>query len=68
MNASTRSTVYIITAIVGFVTLVAVIYAGVLDPTRLTESIKEAGGVATALLSILSGLLARKNLTPDPEA
>lgn len=65
MNANTRSTVYIVTAIVGFVTLVAVIYAGVLDPTRLTDSIKEAGGVSTALLSILSGLLARKNLTPD---
>ena len=65
MNANTRSTVYIVTAIVGFVTLVAVIYAGVLDPTRLTDSIKEAGGIATAFLGIISGVLARANLTPD---
>jgi len=65
MNANTRSTVYIITAIVGFVTLTAVIYAGVLDPTRLTDALKEAGGIATAFLGIISGVLARANLTPD---
>jgi hypothetical protein len=65
MNANTRSLVYIITAIVGFVTLTAVIYAGVLDPTRLTDALKEAGGIATAFLGIISGVLARANLTPD---
>jgi hypothetical protein len=65
MNANTRSIVYIVTALVGFATLVAVIYAGVIDPTKLTDAIKEAGGIATAALSIFAGILAQVNLTPD---
>lgn len=68
MKASTRSLVYIVTAVVGFVTLVAVIYAGIIDPTKLTDALKEAGGVATAFLGIISGVLARANIMPDPEA
>lgn len=68
MKAVSRATIYIVTAIVGFVTLVAMIYAGVIEPTKLALAIKEAGGVATTLLSILSGVLARLKLTPDPEA
>ena len=67
MNASTRSIVYIVTALVAFATLTATIYAGVLDPTKLVEAVKEAGAVATAILGIFSGVLARLNLTPDPQ-
>ena len=68
MKASTRNIVYIVTAIVGFATLVATIYAGVLDPSKLVEATKEAGTVASSILAVLSGILAKVNLTPDPEA
>jgi len=67
MNAATRKLIYIALAISGFVALVAAIYAGVIDPSKLALAIKDAATVVTGLLSVLSGFLAIKNLTPDPQ-
>lgn len=66
MNANTRYTIYVVTGIVGFVTLVGTIYAQVLDPTRLVEAIAQAGQIATSLLAVLSGIVASRHVTPDP--
>jgi energy-converting hydrogenase Eha subunit C len=65
MNAATRELVYVALVVSGFVALVAAIYAGYIDPSKLAVSIKDAATVTTGLLSILSGLLAVKHLTPD---
>ncbi len=65
MNAATRKLIYVALAISGFVALVAAIYAGAIDPSKLAIAIKDAATIVTGLLSVLSGSLAVKNLTPD---
>jgi energy-converting hydrogenase Eha subunit C len=65
MNAATRELVYVALVVSGFVALVAAIYTGYIDPTKLAVAIKDAATVTTGLLSVLSGFLAVKNLTPD---
>ena len=65
MNAATRKLIYIALAVSGFVALVAAIYTGYIDPSKLAIAIKDAATVTTGLLSVLSGFLAVKNLTPD---
>ena len=67
MNAATRNMIYIATAVLAFVALVAALYVGVVEAPRLMIAIKDAATVAALALSAFSGILAKKYLTPDPK-
>lgn len=65
MKAKYRDVLYVGTAVV-MVALVATIYLGIVNPSQLIQSIRDAFAVLGAVLGGVSGVLAHKNLTPDP--
>jgi uncharacterized membrane protein (DUF441 family) len=58
---------YLLTVLVVFIALVAALYAGVVEASKLVVAIKDAATLVALALGAFSGILARKHLTPDPE-